>query len=133
MTSSTVGAGSRTGHGTSGSAPEVLAVPREAVDRLPWEPLAGSPSVTTKVICTADEDVAGLLRLAPGAQEARHLHGSGEHHVWVLSGTVLVEGDPLPAGSYLHVPRGVLHDLRDAGAGSTLFYVFHSTSAAAPR
>ena len=102
----------------------VLAASRQVVDHLPWQPLPGCTGVSTKVISDVDGDVAGLLRLAPSAQEVQHVHGHGSHHLWVLSGSVVVGGMPLPEGSYLHVPAGLVHDLHDAGDGSTLFYVF---------
>lgn len=109
---------------TTRPSPTVFAAPREAVDALPWQPLPGCQGVSTKVVVDVDGDVAGLLRLDPGAQEVQHVHGHGSHHLWVLSGAVVVEDTPLPTGSYLHVPAGLVHDLRDAGDGSTLFYVF---------
>ena len=115
------------------SIPTVFAAPREVVDHLPWQPLPGCDGVSTKVVVDVDGDVAGLLRLLPGAQEVQHVHGHGSHHLWVLSGSVVVEDTPLPAGSYLHVPAGLVHDLRDAGEGSTLFYVFHRDGAPAGR
>lgn len=102
----------------------VLAASRSVVDHLPWQALPGCEGVSTKVVADVDGDVAGLLRLAPNAQEVAHVHGHGSHHLWVLSGSVVVGGMPLPEGSYLHVPAGLVHDLHDAGDGSTLFYVF---------
>lgn len=105
--------------------PTTFTAPREVVDHLPWQPLPGCQGVSTKVVADVDGDVAGLLRLGPGAREVQHVHGHGSHHLWVLSGGVVVEDTSLPAGSYLHVPAGLVHDLRDAGEGSMLFYVFH--------
>lgn len=99
-------------------------VPSEVLDRMPWQPLPGCDGVSTKIIAEVDGDVVGLLRLRPGAREVPHLHGHGSHHLWVLSGGVVTEWTPLLEGSYAHVPPGLVHDLRDAGDGSTLFYVF---------
>ncbi|MGB8650766.1 MAG: cupin domain-containing protein [Mycobacteriales bacterium] len=104
--------------------PTLYAMPQEAVDALAWEPLAGNTGVSHKVIFLGDGVVAGLLRLAPGAKEVPHLHSDGEHHVWVLRGTVVADDTELSAGSYLHVPQRLLHTMRDAGEGSQLFYVF---------
>jgi uncharacterized RmlC-like cupin family protein len=106
------------------SVPTVFLAPPDVVDGMPWQPLPGCHGISTKLVCDADGAVAGLLRLQPGAREVAHLHGHGSHHLWVLSGTVVVEDTPLPAGSYLHVPAGLLHDLRDAGEGSQVLYVF---------
>lgn len=117
---------------TTRSVPTVYAAPHDVVDRLPWQPLPGCVGVSTKLVCDVDGDVAGLLRLLPGAKEVPHVHGHGSHHLWVLSGGVVVEDTPLPAGSYLHVPAGLVHELRDAGDGSTLFYVFSRDQAVGP-
>ena len=105
--------------------PSLYAATRATITALPWEPVPGCTGVSSKVACRADGDVAGLLRLAPGSAEVQHLHEHGEHHAWVLTGTVYVGDQELPEGSYVHAPVGVAHALRDAGAGSTLFYVFH--------
>ncbi|MGZ6826599.1 MAG: cupin domain-containing protein [Mycobacteriales bacterium] len=104
--------------------PTLFAVPREAVDRLARQPLPGGGGVDHRAVFLSDGTVAGQLRLGPGAREARHLHGHGEHHVWVLEGEVVVDGTRLPAGSYLHVPAHLMHQVEDGGAGSLLFYVF---------
>ena len=107
--------------------PTLCALPRTAVDALPWEPLPGNVGVDNKSVYVDTGVVSGLLRLAPGAAESRHLHQHGEHHIWVLEGTVVVEDTELPAGSYLHVPARLGHTMRDAGNGSVVFYVFSRT------
>jgi quercetin dioxygenase-like cupin family protein len=104
--------------------PTLFAAPSEVIDRLPWEPLPGCVGVTNKVVFTDDGTVAGLLRLRPGAQETAHLHEHGQHHVWVLEGTVMIEDTELAQGSYLHVPEHLVHAVSDTGEGSLLFYLF---------
>lgn len=115
--------------------PTLFAVPAEAVERLAWQAMPGANGVVEhRAVFLGEGVVAGQLRFGPGAREARHLHGHGEHHVWVLQGTVLTDDTVLPAGSYLHVPAHLLHQLVDAGSGSLVFYVFLGTQeAAAPR
>lgn len=104
--------------------PTLHALPKHAVDGLAWEPLAGCVGVAHKAVYLADDVVAGLLRLRPGAQEVPHLHGHGEHHIWVLEGSVVVDETDLPTGSYLHVAEHLVHTLCDGGDGSLIFYVF---------
>ena len=106
-------------------------VPQVRVDALGWEPLPGSRGVEHRAVYLGERVVAGQLRMAPGGGEAAHLHGRGEHHLWVLSGAVVIDDTRLEAGSYVHVPAHVLHELVDAGAGSLLLYV--STGAGASR
>jgi quercetin dioxygenase-like cupin family protein len=107
--------------------PTLFVVPREAVERLSWQPLPGGGGVEHRAVYVGDGVVAGQLRLGPGAREPRHLHGHGEHHVWVLEGEVVVDDTRLAAGSYLHVPAHLMHQLVDTGSGSLLFYVFSGT------
>jgi mannose-6-phosphate isomerase-like protein (cupin superfamily) len=104
--------------------PAPFTLPKEVVDSLPWEPLAGCTGVINKTVYRAGDVVAGLVWMRPGAAETPHLHGHGQHHVWVLEGTIRIGETELPAGSYLHVPEGLLHAVRDAGDGSLVFYVF---------
>ena len=103
-------------------------VPRQRVGELPWEPLPSDGRVEHRVLYQDGRTVAGLLRMRPGAGELKHLHLHGEHHLWVLGGTVSVDDTVLPADSYLHVPAGLTHRITDTGAGSLLFYVFTADS-----
>lgn len=99
-------------------------VPRHRVTELAWDLVPSDGGVQHRVLFQDGRSVAGLLRLHPGAGEVKHLHVDGEHHLWVLEGLVSVDDTSLPAGSYLHVPAGLLHRVTDAGGGSLLFYVF---------
>jgi len=102
-------------------------VPRQRVGELPWETVPGNGNVEHRVLYRDDRTVAGLLRLRPGAGELKHLHLHGEHHLWVLGGSVSVDDTELPADSYLHVPARLTHRISDTGGGSLLFYVFCAT------
>ena len=104
--------------------PTLFLVPRDTVANLAWEPLPGSPHVDNKVLYTTGTHVAGLLRLHPGAREVTHVHVHGEHHIWVLAGSVWIDDTELKADSYLHVPARLSHTIEDGGVGSLLFYVF---------
>lgn len=103
--------------------PVPILLPEQRIDAMPWEPLPGSQGARLKQVCTGPGWSTGLLQLSPGAKESAHVHPSGEHHMWVLSGTVRVEGTHLGTGSYLHIAAGLRHHLEDEGNGCTLYYV----------
>lgn len=109
---------------TTHPTPTLFAVPRSRIEELPWETFSAGSGIARKVLYTYGDSTAGLLRLAPGAHELTHLHHAGEHHLWVLSGEMRVDGTLLPAGSYLHVPSHLQHSIEDAGVGSLAFYVY---------
>lgn len=95
------------------------------VAALPWRPWEGAAHVDGRVLWRSGDSRAGMLRLGPGAVVGRHVHPQGHHHVYVVEGTCLVDGDALPAGSYAHVPAGRPHTLggQDPG-GCVVFYTF---------
>lgn len=109
---------------TTYPSPTLFALSKDMVAKLPWEPFVASAEIDNKMLYVADGVVAGLLRLRPNARELTHLHFHGEHHLLVLSGTVVIDDTELTEGSYLHVPSRLPHTLRDGGTGSTAFYVF---------
>lgn len=109
---------------TTHPTPTLFLVPRQRVGQLAWEDLPGHDGVEHRVLYRDEHTVAGLLRLHPGGGELTHLHLHGEHHLWVLDGTVSIDETPLPSDSYMHVPSKLSHRIADTGAGSLLFYVF---------
>jgi len=109
---------------TTHPSPTLFAVPRERVSDLPWDDMPAGVHVATKLLYTTGRASAGLMRFQPGSRELTHQHVSGEHHLWVLSGTIRIEGTELPAGSYVHVPAHLAHTVEDGGSGSTAFFVF---------
>ena len=87
----------------------------EDVEALPWEHLHGVRDAETRVLWRERGSLAGILRLGPGARLDEHVHGDGNHNVYVLSGRCGVGDDVLAAGSYVHVPAGEAHALRAEG------------------
>lgn len=87
----------------------------EDVEALPWEHLHGVRDAETRVLWRERGSLAGILRLGPGARLDEHVHGNGNHNVYVLSGHCGVGDDVLAAGSYVHVPAGEAHALRAEG------------------
>lgn len=109
--------------------PVPVLLPEQRIDGMPWEPLPGSVGARVKQVCTGPGWATGLLQLAPGGSEMTHMHPDGEHHLWILSGSVTTEGTHLGVGSYLHVPAHLRHQLLDEGNGCTIFYVYVETPA----
>ena len=109
---------------TTHPTPTLFAVPASRVAELVWDRVPAGDDVHTKSLYSCDRVSSGLLRFGPGGRELPHQHVDGEHHLWVLSGEILVDDTPLPAGSYIHVPAHLAHTVRDAGEGSTAFYVY---------
>lgn len=64
-----------------------------------------------------------LLKMAPGAVLARHFHTRQIEAVYVLEGTMINDGTPLPAGAtLLHAP-GVVHGPHTTQTGTTLMFI----------
>jgi hypothetical protein len=104
----------------------VVLDPRE-VAALPWRPFAAISGVRDRVLWQdpAAKSVAGLLHLDPDASVLPHIHLRAVHHLWVVSGSCVIDGRMLDAGSYGFVPAGRSHGIEQVGrAGCLLFYVY---------
>lgn len=67
----------------------------------------------------------GLIRVDAGAEKAAHVHHGAHHHIWVVSGSATMLGEPLTAGSYVYIPPGVRHEVAAVGPeGVTFFYTY---------
>ncbi|MDX2217978.1 MAG: cupin domain-containing protein [Burkholderiales bacterium] len=62
-----------------------------------------------------------LLRLAPGASLPAHAHDHGDEESFILSGSCLLDGEPLGAGDYHHAPAGSRHDRLVSETGCMLW------------
>lgn len=93
------------------------------IEAMPWEPVEHCPGVSMKVLWRFDDYVNALLRAEPGAAVAGRPHLAAHHHVWVVSGEASIGDRRLTAGSYLHVPPGVAHQLEAGPAGCVLLQV----------
>ncbi|MGH3715853.1 MAG: cupin domain-containing protein [Micromonosporaceae bacterium] len=95
------------------------------IERTPWEPLRGLSGVEHKVLWRSGEMIAGLVRVAAGAEEPGHVHTDADHHVYVLQGSARIAGQPVAAGGFAYVPAGVPHSTDDVGPeGCTFFYTY---------
>jgi quercetin dioxygenase-like cupin family protein len=97
------------------------------VDALTEVSLGSIEGVAHRVVWQLGESMAGRMTIDGGHHLGSHQHRRHAHHMWILDGHVEILGAFLGAGSYVHIPPGVLHDL-DARAteGCTLFYVYET-------
>jgi mannose-6-phosphate isomerase-like protein (cupin superfamily) len=108
---------------------ETVATPTILTSKLiaaiPETPLGSLRHVTHRVLWRHDTSEAGILTVDGGHALGRHAHRVNHHHMWVLDGHATVLGKEVGAGSYVHVPAGVDHDI-DATAteGCTVFYLY---------
>ena len=103
----------------------LLVLDRQQIDDLPWEPVAHCTGVTMKVLWQFDSYVQALLRLEPGADIPGRPHLAAHHHIWVVSGSATIAGRHLMAGSYVHVPPGVVHEVTEVGREGCLLLQMH--------
>jgi quercetin dioxygenase-like cupin family protein len=97
----------------------------EANEALPVERLDGLDGVSHRVLWRNETSMAGVLTVAGGHRLGKHSHRVNHHHIWVLDGQAVVLGHVVSAGSYVHIPSGVDHDIdASASAGCTVFYMY---------
>jgi quercetin dioxygenase-like cupin family protein len=91
----------------------------------PEMPLGSIEGVAHRVMWQHSTSMAGRMTIAAGHHLGEHQHRRHAHHMWIVDGHVEILGAVLDAGSYVHIPPGMLHDL-DARAteGCTLFYLY---------
>lgn len=84
-----------------------------------WQPCLRG--VERMVVNEAGPVHTWLLRLAPGASLPPHAHDHGDEESFILSGSCLLDGEPLGAGDYHHAPAGSRHDRLVSETGCTLW------------
>ncbi len=91
------------------------------IDAIAWQPVTGCPGVRAKEWWRHGDVVDALISYEAGAGTPGVPHLAAHHHVWVISGTATVAGRLVTAGSYVYVPPGVAHPIREVGGeGCTL-------------
>lgn len=114
-----------TGQGEPGGVPVATLVTSAAADALSWHPLEPYAGVDYKLLWRSGKSVAGLMRIAPGAEVTPHAHVRSHHHMWVLDGTAEMLGQRVGPGTYVHVPARVDHGIRAVGDGAcTMLYLY---------
>jgi mannose-6-phosphate isomerase-like protein (cupin superfamily) len=94
------------------------------IDTLPTLPVPGCPGVTVRQLWRSGDLHDTLITYAAGAATPGNPHNGADHHIWVVSGSAVIDGRPVEAGSYVHVPPGADHPIRATGpAGCVLLQV----------
>lgn len=97
----------------------------EQIEALPEGRLDSLAGVTHRVLWSTATSMAGVLAVAGGHRLGAHAHRENHHHIWVTDGHATILGELLGAGSYVHVPRGVDHDIDATGTeGCSVFYLY---------
>lgn len=105
------------------SQPVVLAA--DAVAALPSMPFGSIAGITHKVLWQDGTSMAGVMTVEGGRRLGAHAHRANHHHMWVLEGRASILGQEIGAGSYVHIPSGVEHDIDATDtAGCTVFYLY---------
>ena len=95
------------------------------IEAMPWQHQEGQPGLQYKVLWRSGDVVLGVMELAEGAENTEHTHYGAHHHILVLSGSCTMVGTELDAGSYIYIPPGVVHGVKDVGEGGCrLFYTY---------
>lgn len=93
-----------------------------------WEPLTETGVDTRGIhVKSLRRDPTGrapsfLLKFDPGAEYPYHNHPAGEE-LFVLEGSVVIEGQLLQKGDYLFTPPGFRHSVKSVSGGILLFIV----------
>jgi len=97
---------------------------------LPLKPLGPNEGVMHRVVWRDGRARAGVLTVDAGHRLGTHAHRLHHHHIWVIEGRATILGTVLGPRSYVHVPKGVEHDI-DASAtdGCTVFYLYAELAA----
>ena len=96
-----------------------------AVAAIRDEPLGARPGIRHRPLWTDGVSKAGVMYVDAGHDLGAHTHRRHHHHVWIIDGRARVLGSDVGAGSYVHVPAGVEHDV-DAREteGCAFFYLY---------
>ena len=95
------------------------------IDAMPWVDVPGSPGVQTKVLWRFTDFTQALIHVRPGQVVPGAAHLAAHHHIWIVDGTATVAGRRLSAGSYVHVPPGVEHEMSEVGPQGCTFLQMH--------
>ena len=98
-------------------------------NQTPWKPLTEQGVSTTGIsvkVLRYDELTKRapsiLLKFEPGASYPYHNHPAGEE-LFVLEGSVILEGTILVAGDYLYTPPGFKHSVTSETGCIVLFMI----------
>jgi mannose-6-phosphate isomerase-like protein (cupin superfamily) len=101
------------------------ALDADEIDAMPWTDVPGAPGVQEKTLWQLGGFTQALIHVRPGAVVPGDAHLAAHHHIWIVSGTATVAGRRMTAGSYLHVPPDVEHEIHDVGLEGLTFLQMH--------
>jgi quercetin dioxygenase-like cupin family protein len=106
------------------TSPPTVLTPEE-IAALPASRLGSIEGVSHRILWRDERSTAGVLTIDAGHRLGQHAHRENHHHMWVLEGRATILGKSLGAGSYVHIPRGVDHDIDATSTeGCTVFYLY---------
>lgn len=114
-----------TSSSASSGVPVATVLAAANIAALEEQSLGDLTGVGRRIFFRDDTSEAGILRLAGGHRLGSHTHRENQHHMWVLDGEAKIAGSQLGAGSYVHVPAGVEHDIDATDTdGCSVFYIY---------
>ena len=97
----------------------------EQIAALPRKQLGEAVGVDNAVLWTDGTSTNGILSVTAGARLGRHTHRTHHHHMWVLDGAAVIADQHVSAGSYVHVPPEIEHDIDATDtSGVTVYYAY---------
>jgi hypothetical protein len=90
---------------------ELLVMRPADIEAQPARPVPGCPGVAVKELWRSGDQLDMLIVYLPGAATPGCPHPGADHHIWVIRGSALIAGQPVGAGSYVHVPPCVSHPI----------------------
>lgn len=103
----------------------LYSIDAQQIDELPWTPVPACHGVHEKTLWRFGDFVVALIRYQPSASTPGAPHLAAHHHIWVVSGSAVLVGRGLPAGSYIHVPPGAEHALENVGPEACTILQMH--------
>ena len=98
-------------------------------NQTPWKPLVeagiSTEGISVKVLRYEEQTKRApsiLLKFEPGASYPYHNHPAGEE-LFVIEGSLILEGTVLVAGDYLYTPPGFKHSVTSETGGIALFMI----------
>lgn len=97
------------------------------IDQIAWRDVQGCPGVKAKELWHHGALVHALIAYGPGASTPGAPHPYADHYIWVISGAATIAGERITAGSYVHVPPGVIHPIGDVGREGCVLLQLHAS------
>jgi hypothetical protein len=90
---------------------ELLLMRPTDIDALVALPVPGCSGVSVKELWRSGDRHDALIMYRAGAATPGCPHPGADHHIWVVRGGALIDGQHVEEGSYVHVPPGATHPI----------------------